>query len=241
VSIGLCHAYLGNYEQAAASLEAVDPVVIHDDFSVVYDLARAYGVMGELEEAIEWFEKARTLLAQTTSVQHLDDLLNILYEIQAVEPARSIAVPTQILLYDAMRDYETQNIQAGVQKLRRALEMNPLDPVICHQLGIGLLHQGKCEEAIDMLERGLEFDPLHEQAQLALGDAYFHLGMYECALNAYKQTLHLNPHNIDAYHHLGLVYERQGEIDIAKGYWEDVLKADPHHAEAIRSLKRYDN
>lgn len=240
VSIGLCQAYLGNYESAATYLEHLDASALNE-FDVVYELARVYGLLGDLEHALLYFKKARNLLKDTTSTEHLDDLLESLYTLREADEPGPLSLQTCILIYDAMRDYETNNIQAGVQKLSCALEINPGDPEIYQQLGIGLLRQGQFEQAVGMLERGLEFDPSAEQAQFALGDAYFHLGLYECALNAYKQTLHLNPHNIDAYHHLGLVYEQQGEIDAAKGYWEDVLKVNPHHKDALKCLKRHRN
>lgn len=238
VSIGLCHAYLGNYEKAMEYLTFLDDTGVQE-FSVVHELARAYALTGDLDRALLYFEKARELLRDTTSVHYLDELLTALYDIREADAAGPIALQTCILMYDAMRDYETDNLHAGIRKLQRALEMNPMDSRIHHQLGIGLLRQGKFEKAVKSLEKSLEFDPCHEQAQFALGDAYFHLGLYACALNAYKQTLHINPHNIDAYHHLGLVYEQQGEVELAKGYWEDVLKVKPSHKEALQSLQRY--
>ena len=238
VSIGLCHAYLGNYEKAMEYLTHIDELEMQE-FSVVHELARAYALTGDLERAIRYFEKARALLLETSSMHYLDELLTALYEIRDADTAGPISLQTCILMYDAMRDYETDNIQAGIRKLQRALELNPMDSRIHHQLGIGMLRQGNFEKAVKSLEKSLEFDPCHEQAQFALGDAYFHLGLYACALNAYKQTLHINPHNIDAYHHLGLVYEQQGELEIAKGYWEDVLKVKPNHTEALQSLQRY--
>lgn len=238
VSTGLCHAYLGNYENAMEHLTHLDETELQE-YSIIHELARAYALTGDLERAIACFEKARTLLAENASGRYIDEILNALYEIRESDAAGPISLQTCILLYDAMRDYETNNIQAGIKKLQRALELNPMDAKIHHQLGVGLLHQGQYEKAVKMLERSLEFDPLHEQAQFALGDAYFHLGLYECALNAYKQTLHINPRNIDAYHHLGLVYAQQGEIETARGYWEDVLKVKPTHQEALQSLQRY--
>lgn len=238
VSIGLCHAYLGNYEKAMEYLTYLDDAGVQE-FSVAHELARAYALTGDLDRAILYFEKAREMLGETSSGQYLDDLLTALYDIRDADTAGPISLQTCILMYDAMRDYETDNVQAGIKKLQRALELNPMDSRIHHQLGIGLLREGDFEKAVKSLEKSLEFDPCHEQAQFALGDAYFHLGLYACALNAYKQTLHINPQNIDAYHHLGLVYAQQGEIEIAKGYWEDVLKVKPNHQEALHSLQRY--
>jgi tetratricopeptide (TPR) repeat protein len=238
VSLALCHAYLGNAEQATKQLNVLHDVEI-DDFTVLYELARAYGLTGKLENAIRCFEDVRELLMDSLTIQHIGGLLEALYELRDADMAESDALQSEILLYDAERDYETDNLEACIRKLQRALEIDSMNPAIYHQLGIGLLRQGRYEEALGMLERGLEFDPMYEEAQFALGDAYFHLGMYECAMNAYKQTLHLNPHNIDAYHHLGLIYEKQGEIEIAKGYWEDVLQVDPTHEDAVRCLANY--
>ncbi len=238
VSIGICYAYLGQYEKAKSYLEQLDDLEL-SKFSVMYELAKAYGLIGELELAIVCFENAQELLTDLSSIQQVEDVLDALYDIRDTAHSGPKTLQTTILLYDAKRDYETDNFQAGVQKLQRALEIAPMNAKTYHQLGIGLLQLGQFKHAIAILERGLEFDPMHEQAQFALGDAYFHLGMYECALNAYKQTLHLNPRHIDAYHHLGLIYERQGEPETAKGYWEDVLQVAPEHKEAIRCLIRY--
>ena len=238
VTLALCHAYLGHDEQTAHYLKMLDDVEI-DDFTVLYELARAYGLSGMLEESIRCFEDVRELLIDSLTIQHIGSLLDTLYELRDAGASDAHALQSAILLYDADRDYETDNLEAGIQKLQRALENDSMNPAIYHQLGIGLLRQQRFEEALGMLERGLEFDPMYEDAQFALGDAYFHLGMYECAMNAYKQTLHLNPHNIDAYHHLGLIYEKQGEIEIAKGYWEDVLQVDPTHEDAVSCLANY--
>lgn len=238
VTFALCHAYLGNTEQAVEWLDSAHDVEI-DEFTVLYELARAYGLTGNLEEAIRCFEDVRDLLMDSLTIQHIGSLLETLYELRGADMVDMSVLQSGILLYDAERDYETDNPEAGIRKLQQALDLAPMNPTIYHQLGIGLLRQGRSEEALGMLERGLEFDPMHEEAQFALGDAYFHLGMYECAMNAYKQTLHLNPHNIDAYHHLGLIYEKQGEIEIAKGYWEDVLQVDPTHEDAVRCLANY--
>ena len=238
ISIGLCHAYLGNYEKAAEYLEYVDGAILKE-FSVMYELARAYGLTGAFEQALTCFEKAKSFRSDATSAKHINELLTSLYKIRDADAAGPLSLQTCILLHDAMRDYETDNIQAGIQKLQRALEINPMDSTLYYQLGLGLLRMAQFDDAVSIFEHGLEFDPFHEQAQFALGDAYFHLGLYECALNAYKQTLHINPRNIDAYHHLGLVYEQQDELDIARGYWEDVLKVNPNHKEALQALKRY--
>ncbi|PIE33909.1 hypothetical protein CSA56_09475 [candidate division KSB3 bacterium] len=237
VSIGLCYAYLGSYEKAKISLEQLDDIEL-SQFSVMYELARAYGLVGDLDLSIVCFENAQELLADQASIQQIEGLLDTLYDIRDATNLGTEALQTAILLYDARQDFETDNLQAGVQKLQRALDIAPAHAEIYQQLGIGLLQLGQFEDAIAMLEHGLEFDPMNEQAQFALGDAYFHLGMYECALNAYKQTLNLNPRHIDAYHHLGLIYEQQGEPETAKGYWEDVLQVLPEHKEAIRCLIR---
>jgi tetratricopeptide (TPR) repeat protein len=240
VSIGLCHAYLGHAEKAIEYIEPLDVVEFDwTDFTIVYELAKIYGLTGDLERAITYFEKARALFGEHAAEHRFENLLDSLRHIRDTATSGPLALPTCILLYDALRDYETDNVPAGVRKLQRALELDPLNPALYHQLGIGLVRQQQFEQAASILERGLELDAGHEQAQFALGNAYFHLGSYERALKAYKKTLHLNPHNIDAYHHLGLVYEQQGELDLAKEYWEDVLKVNPQHEEALRSLEQY--
>ncbi len=239
VSISLCHVYLGHVEYAAAILAQLDISGLQE-FAVTYELARAYGLLEQPEKSLLYFQKARNAVTDLDLAKHLDDLIDQLCVLCEAEDA-SPAIGTSILLYDAMRDYENHNIQAGVQKLSLAREIDPDNPNIAQQLGLGLLQQDKFDQAVEMLERGLEFHPSDEQAQFALGDAYFHLGLYECALNAYKQTLHLNPRNIDAYHHLGLVYEQQGEVEFAKGYWEDILKVNPLHQDALTCLSRHKN
>ncbi len=240
VSTGLCHAYLGNYERVVEYIDPIDASKIAwTDFTMIYELARAYGVTGDIERAISYFEKARALLPDQASEHNFDSLLESLYKIRATSTSGPISLQTCILLYEATRDYETNNVQTGIRKLQRALELDPMEPAIYHHLGIGLVRQQQFEDAVNMLERGLDLNPDNEQAQFALGNAYFHLGMYDQALEAYKKTLHLDPHNIDAYYHLGLVYEKQGEIDTAKEYWEDVLKVNPHHKEVLQSLGRY--
>ena len=95
-----------------------------------------------------------------------------------------------ILDYElALIQYRHGNPEKCESLLRRAIELNGLNPLCYFGLVQLLAETGRVAEAMPFLERMLERELLPDQARLMLGDAYLMLEDENNATECYKQVL----------------------------------------------------
>lgn len=93
--------------------------------------------------------------------------------------------------YFALMLVATGSIDDGIEQMRRALELDPLSPIINTSLGGILYFARRFEEAREQLKRAVEIDP-----QFALAHAYYagpclHLGEQQIAINECRLAISL--------------------------------------------------
>jgi TolB-like protein/DNA-binding winged helix-turn-helix (wHTH) protein/Tfp pilus assembly protein PilF len=89
---------------------------------------------------------------------------------------------------------------------RRALQLDPMSPIMLRNMGLALLWWGDVDQAIEQFRKALEIDPNRFNVLLALGWAYTKKGMYAEATAELQKALTLSPGNISAQGQLAYVY-----------------------------------
>ena len=106
----------------------------------------------------------------------------------------------------------------GAEKeFKRALELNPHEPLSLLLYPDVLLIKGRSEEAVAVSKTAFDLDPLSARTGKALAHTYYFAGKYDQALEQSRKVLELFPN----YHliSLGPVYEQKGMYDEAiEGY-----------------------
>jgi len=128
----------------------------------------------------------------------------------------SVEAGNDILDYEiAIIYYRKGDLINCERLLRRAIELNGLNP-LCH-LGIVqlLVETDRVAEAIPFLERMINADILPDQARLMLGDVYLLLEDETRAVEIYSQVLSSPKHAREAAEKLIPLLERQGRPEEA--------------------------
>lgn len=139
-----------------------------DDAKVNYEFAVASWEIGQLVDALKYFNKTLELF------------------------------PTHVPSMCAVATLERQNgnYEESINFYRRALQLNPKH--IGAMLGIAdtLISLGKHSEAGVILERALDIDAEHPLVLARLGEIYYKSGMGSLALSFLNKAMRLHPNNL---------------------------------------------
>lgn len=137
----------------------------------------------------------------------------------------------------------SQLLQAEVDTLTKALELQPLDPE-CY-IGMGKLYAywakmgdpSRLEQAVEFYEQAFRLSPNRVIYRNELGWFYFDAGRYEEAIQQLQLSLEIDPEFYATHRNLGLVYLELGEKDKAKEHFETALLLDPGCEECAQQLE----
>jgi tetratricopeptide (TPR) repeat protein len=121
---------------------------------------------------------------------------------------------------------------------RKALELEPEQPLVLNYLGYSLVEQRRdLEEALDMIERAVAGQPDDGYITDSLGWVLYRLGRYEEALPHMLRAVELTPTDPIINDHLGDVLWMVGRQREARFQWQRALSFEPEteaDAERIR-------
>ena len=161
-----------------------------------------------------------------------------LYQYKAAayyELAQSIA--------DDERETRSQLLQAGLDTMARALELQPLDPeyYTCTGTLYGYwartVDPSKLEQAVEFYERAFQLSPNRALYRNELARFYFDAGRYEEAVQQLQLSLEIDPKFAATHYNLGLTYLELGEKYKAKEHFETALRLDPNCEECAQKLE----
>jgi eukaryotic-like serine/threonine-protein kinase len=139
----------------------------------------------------------------------------------AAEKALSIddtlAKPHAILggVYDAAFEWE-----ASEREYRRALELDPNDPITYNWYAFLLSQVGREDEAIAAGKRAVELDPLNVKYNDTLAGVYRDARKYDLAIAQYKKTLDMDPNYVSALNNIAGCYQSMGQYELWLENWK---------------------
>ena len=117
--------------------------------------------------------------------------------------------------------------EAAIAEWKKALEINPEDPMANNNLGTHLLKRGQLDEAIPYFAKAAELKPDYADAQNNLGIAVLQRGRTSEAIEHLEKAEELNPKNTQTYYNLGAAFYMQGRVREALAQWRAGLHVDP--------------
>lgn len=105
-----------------------------------------------------------------------------------------------------------------------------------YNLAIGLIKQGKYDEATQELGAAIENSPSLAEAYVALGGIYFHKGDLAGCIHYNKQATKVRPKFAPPYGNLGFAYLQKGEVDEAVPHLEKAVLLNPKFIQGHCSL-----
>lgn len=94
----------------------------------------------------------------------------------------------------------------ALEAFRKALELDPKQPVALHYLSGYFLDNRNYDDAVPLLETQARLFPTQAGPQLSLGVAYRGQGRYEDAIKCYNEALRLDPAWAEPHRNLAVLY-----------------------------------
>jgi len=172
-------------------LDDFTQALIHDpeDAQTYVGLADTYNLLREFSAMPENEAYSRALTASRKAVE-LDDSL--------AEAHRSLAFA---------EIYGEWNFKDGVREFRRAIELNPTDPLTHLWLANALAKEGRLQQAFSEINRAQELDPTSPSILADKGYMLFYIGkVREEGIGLLKQVERTDPEFISPHRYLAGIY-----------------------------------
>jgi len=114
------------------------------------------------------------------------------------------------------------------EQINRAIQLDPVSPIIYVAFAGILVFARKWDEAIEQCRRALELDPNFLQARWALGWTYGQKGMYQQAVAELRDGVNLSRGAVIFEFALGYAYAVAGELDGTRKILTQLLDSSEH-------------
>ena len=143
----------------------------------------------------------------------------------------SVLNESGIALTEAKRPYD------AIPVFRKALEMEPENPLLWLNLGIALQRTGDYEEAIESFHRALGFDDTLFDAWLSMGLIYYEMDEFQLSEDCYRFALVINERDPKTWNNMGVLHFNRGCFNEARECFEKAVSFFPHYYDALFNLR----
>ena len=114
-------------------------------------------------------------------------------------------------------------LEDGVAQARRALELDPLAPLLVMQLGMTLTGAGRYEEAVSSFQRAGDLAPMMFQATIHLGLVFNHLGRSDEAIAPLEVAVTTSGRHPWTLAALAVCYSSLGKLADVEAIWDELV------------------
>jgi tetratricopeptide (TPR) repeat protein len=215
----------GRYDEAIESLG--EALALNDaDVEARFELSLVYEALERFEEAATWYSRAAELVSDLPEYREslavvgtrvakslpfsrgskwFDDVERALHSTLAVRPKDALA-HSQLGVIQA----RTGRADKGLAECKKAIELEPDNPVHQHNLGLILRNVGRDEEAVDAFRTACSMDPGEPANHYELGLAYLAADQEKRAIAALETASQLAPARAGYHYALNCTILRSG-------------------------------
>jgi tetratricopeptide (TPR) repeat protein len=196
-----------------------------------------------LEQLRRWLPNLSASLAQLALLEDHGRLLMRYGECCLVEPTGQLRFdfsaeeetaalswsecPTADELFDeALELHDSGRHADAAEKYRRAIELDPKDPVLYFNLANVYYELGGLEDSAAAYLKATQLDPQYVEAWNGLGCVLSQLDRSKEAIVSLRRAVQLVPDYGDAHFNLASELEEQGQNDAANEHWSRYLELD---------------
>ena len=197
---------------------------------------------GQLQEAIEYFEKALRVdpnwLPAQVGIAHAlirdrqtSRAREYLTQALSLRPDHGPALLAMGVLLIEDKDWPQSQIyfETAALVMPNAAEAH-------HGIGVALTNQGRHQEAIPHLQTALQLNPDLYEAHYVLANTLRSLNDFRTAVDQYNEALRIKPDYLDALSNLGVTLGQLGDFQGAVACFERLVRLDPGNVAARMGL-----
>ncbi len=224
---------------------------IEKDFETFYQVANAYHLTGEHEEALEVVD---TLLDYSDMMKYRILKYNILESLGAFDVQEELVKETleqykeeYTLLNDEEKsnycywlilNYENEEAIEKYEQLLIDVSNDSMKDAIYNNLSWACLNIFDYEKAKEYSLESLKLNPQDSITLTNLGNSHYGLGEYENAREVFEEAMRSNPNNSYAIYGLATTLDAL-EDEEAIAYWEKYIELQPYDIDGWYSIYTY--
>jgi len=136
-----------------------------------------------------------------------------------------------IALTEANRPYD------AIPLFRKALTLEPENPLLWLNLGIAQQKTGEYNEAIESFQQAVVIEDELAEAWLSMGLIYYETKEFMLAEECYHSALACNENDPKTWNNLGVLYFTEGSLEDARNCFEKSVSLCPHYYDALINLR----
>ena len=125
----------------------------------------------------------------------------------------------------------------AIPLFRKALGIDPGNPLLWLNLGIAQQRTGDYEEAIESFQKALGLDPCLGEAWFSMGLIFYEMEEFSLCHNCYDNALSHNDNDPRLWNNLGVLYFSQVNLDDARNCFEEAISIMPHYYDALYNVR----
>jgi tetratricopeptide (TPR) repeat protein len=132
---------------------------------------------------------------------------------------------------------EAKHPDEAIPVFRKALKMEPENPLLWFNLGIAQQHTGDYEEALTSFLKAVNINDSLDEAWLSMGLIYYEQNQFDLAEDCYHFALGHNENSPKIWNNLGVLYFNQQYYEEARHCFEEAIALAPIYEEALFNLR----
>jgi tetratricopeptide (TPR) repeat protein len=136
-----------------------------------------------------------------------------------------------IALTEANRPYD------AIPLFRKALSIEPKNPLLWLNLGIAQQRTGDYHEALTSYQRAIYIDDEMAESWGAMGLIYYELEQFDSAEECYINAIERDGNSPKVWNNLGVLYFSKGYFEEARHSFEEALSLFPMYYDALFNLR----
>lgn len=132
---------------------------------------------------------------------------------------------------------EANRPNEAIPLFRKALCMEPGNPLLWLNLGIAQQRTGDYDEAIDSFQWAVTIEDDLAEAWVSMGLIYYELEQFELAEDCYHSALDRDDSDPKSWNNLGVLYFTEGSFEEARRCFEEAVSLSPMYYDALFNLR----
>jgi tetratricopeptide (TPR) repeat protein len=132
---------------------------------------------------------------------------------------------------------EANRPKDAIPLFRKALVMEPGNPLLWLNLGIAQQRTGNYEEAIESFQKALDIDGGLAEAWFSMGLIYYELEEFGLCRECYNSAVYYDGANPKIWNNLGVLSFAEGDFNEARCCFEEAVSLAPHYYDALYNLR----